>query len=183
MQKKQCATCSELPEAHFYYYAHHNKQLTIQVKRLPKGKHLPGDAEGKLWMWSRAKCKPGIGISKSTKRVLISTAARGLSFGKFLELSLSHLCGRLSGCGLSFQRDFLHFFGYGSVISCYLIVYLLYFWCESREISILCSRTGFSPFIEKNSIPLVSEDIVCTGMNQDFHRPVAYTKIILIGLL
>ncbi|KAG7942800.1 hypothetical protein I3843_15G005900 [Carya illinoinensis] len=112
----QCATCGELPEAHFYHYAHHSKQLTIQVKRLLEGKHLPGEAEGKLWMWSHCgKCKPRNGTIKSTKRVLISNAARSLSFGKFLELnlSLSSSSSRLSSCGHSLQRDFLYFFGLG----------------------------------------------------------------------
>lgn len=115
LQSLQCATCNEPPEAHFYYYAHHNKQLTIQVKRLPKERELPGQAVGKLWMWSRCgKCKSLNGNSKSTKRVLISTAARGLSFGKFLELSFSNHSSfsRLSSCGHSLQRDFLYFFGY-----------------------------------------------------------------------
>ncbi|XVE55061.1 hypothetical protein DITRI_Ditri03aG0130900 [Diplodiscus trichospermus] len=117
-QRSQCAICGELPEAHFYYYAHHNKQLTVQVKRLCK--HLPGEAEGKLWMWSRCgKCKTGNGISKSTKRVLISTAARSLSFGKFLELSFSEhssSCG-LSSCGHSLHKDFLYFFGLGPMVA------------------------------------------------------------------
>ncbi|KAK6276842.1 hypothetical protein POUND7_017165 [Theobroma cacao] len=117
-QRSQCAVCGELPEAHFYYYAHHNKQLTIQVKQLSK--HLPGEAEGKLWMWCRCgKCKTGNGISKSTKRVLISTTARGLSFGKFLELSFSDRSSSsgLSSCSHSMQRDFLYFFGLGSMVA------------------------------------------------------------------
>ncbi|XWS23446.1 hypothetical protein CRYUN_Cryun28dG0014500 [Craigia yunnanensis] len=117
-QRSQCAICGQLPEAHFYYYAHHNKQLTIQVKRLPK--HLPGEAEGKLWMWSCCgKCKTGNGISKSTKRVLISTAARGLSFGKFLEFSFSEHSSSsgLSSCGHSLHRDFLYFFGVGPMVA------------------------------------------------------------------
>lgn len=120
MQRTQCATCGELPEAHFYHYVHHSKQLTMQVKRLLEGKHLPGEAEGKLWMWSRCgKCKPINGTTNSTKRVLISTAARNLSFGKFLELnlSLSSSSSRLSSCGHSLQRDFLFFFGYVSFIN------------------------------------------------------------------
>ena len=110
MQTRLCDTCQELPDAHFYYYAHHNKQLTMQVKQLPQVKCLPGAAEGKLWMWSRCgKCKLG-----STKRVLISTTARSLSFGKFLELSLSHYSSnRKSSCGHFLDRDFLYFFGYG----------------------------------------------------------------------
>lgn len=120
LQRRQCATCGELPEAHFYYYAHHNKQLTIRVKRLPDRMCLPGEAEGKIWMWGCCgKCKTGNGVSKSTKRVLISAAACGLSFGKFLELSFSHhsASSRLSSCGHSFHRDFLYFFGYGFMVS------------------------------------------------------------------
>ncbi|MED6146926.1 hypothetical protein PIB30_039333 [Stylosanthes scabra] len=114
-QTRLCETCQELPEAHFYYYAHHNKQLTIQVKRLPEDKFLPGEAEGKLWMWSRCgKCK-----SRFTKRVLISATARSLSFGKFLELSLSHYStsSRKLSCGHSIDRDFLYFFGLGHMVA------------------------------------------------------------------
>ncbi|KAH8480245.1 hypothetical protein Peur_062881 [Populus x canadensis] len=113
-QRSQCNTCGELPEAHFYYYAHHNKQLTIRVKRLFKT--LPGEGEGKLWMWIRCgKCKHESRLPKSTKRVLISTAARSLSFGKFLEISFSHQfsSGSLFSCGHSLDRDFLYFFGMG----------------------------------------------------------------------
>ncbi|KAK4280063.1 hypothetical protein QN277_011738 [Acacia crassicarpa] len=113
-QTRLCNTCHELPEAHFYYYAHHNKQLTMQVKQIPQEKCLPGAAEGKLWMWSRCgKCKLG-----STKRVLISTTARSLSFGKFLELSLSHYSSnRKSSCGHFLDRDFLYFFGFGHMVA------------------------------------------------------------------
>ncbi|KAJ6884736.1 hypothetical protein NC652_031671 [Populus alba x Populus x berolinensis] len=114
LQRSHCNTCGELPEAHFYYYAHHNKQLTIQVKRLLK--ILPGEAEGKLWMWIRCgKCKHESKFPKSTKRVLISTAACSLSLGKFLELSFSHQfsSGILFSCGHSLERDFLYFFGLG----------------------------------------------------------------------
>ncbi|XP_044510763.1 putative 1-phosphatidylinositol-3-phosphate 5-kinase FAB1D isoform X2 [Mangifera indica] len=119
-QRTQCATCGELPEAHFYYYAHHKKQLTIQVKRLPDRKRSPGEVEGKIWMWSRCgKCKSKIGVSKSTKRVLICTAACSLSFGKFLELSFSHHSSSdsASSCGHSVSRDFLYFFGLGPMVA------------------------------------------------------------------
>lgn len=107
-QRSQCQTCEETPEAHLYYYAHQNKQLTIQIKRISLPKCLPGEAKGKIWMWSRCgKCKNG--TRKSTKRVMISTAARSLSFGKFLELSFTQN---------SLERDFLHFFGYVLAIFC-----------------------------------------------------------------
>lgn len=82
------------------------------------GKGLPGESEGKIWMWSRCgRCKFQIGGSKSTKRVLVSTSSRGFSFGKFLELSFSNssLFDRLASCGHSLHRDFLDFFGYGQL--------------------------------------------------------------------
>lgn len=126
MQRLLCTTCGEPPEAHFYYYAHHNKQLTIQVKRLNMEKRLPGETEGKLWMWSCCgKCKHHDGNSKSTRRVLISAAARGFSFGKFLELGLSSHSSfrRPSSCGHFLHKDFNYFFGYGFLLialeSCY----------------------------------------------------------------
>ncbi|EOA39484.1 hypothetical protein CARUB_v10008090mg [Capsella rubella] len=119
-QKNLCQTCDEIPEAHLYYYAHNNKQLTIQIKRISKAKCLAGEEKGKIWMWSRCgKCKKKNGSRRSTKRVLISTAARSLSFGKFLELSFSQqtFLNRSSRCGHSFDRDFLHFFGLGSMVA------------------------------------------------------------------
>ncbi|KAJ0235498.1 putative 1-phosphatidylinositol-3-phosphate 5-kinase FAB1D [Hirschfeldia incana] len=119
-QKSLCPTCGEIPEAHLHYYAHQNKQLTIQIKRISPPKCLPGEAKGKIWMWSRCgKCKTKNGTRKSTKRVLISTAARSLSFGKFLELSFTQqtFLNRLCSCGHSFDRDFLHFFGLGSMVA------------------------------------------------------------------
>ncbi|XP_071711839.1 putative 1-phosphatidylinositol-3-phosphate 5-kinase FAB1D [Rutidosis leptorrhynchoides] len=120
-QKLSCGTCNELPEAHLHYYAHHNKQLTIQVKRLPSDKHLSGQNEGKLWMWSCCgQCKVSNGSLKSTKRVLVSVAARGLSFGKFLELGFSNHSSWdevPSSCGHSFYKDYLHFFGLGSMVA------------------------------------------------------------------
>ncbi|KAL4583281.1 hypothetical protein LXL04_007851 [Taraxacum kok-saghyz] len=122
-QKLLCGTCNELPEAHLSYYAHHNKQLTIQVKRLPSDKHLSGESEGKLWMWSCCgQCQPSSkGSLRSTKRVLVSIAARGLSFGKFLELAFSNQCSSSweipSTCGHSFYGDYFHFFGLGSMVA------------------------------------------------------------------
>ncbi|XP_044475792.1 putative 1-phosphatidylinositol-3-phosphate 5-kinase FAB1D isoform X2 [Mangifera indica] len=119
-QRTHCATCGELPEAHFYCYAHHRNQLKIQVKRLPDRKGLAGEVEGKIWMWSCCgKCKTKNGVSKSTKRVLISTAACNLSFGKFLELSFSHhsLSDKASSCGHSLSKDFFYFFGLGPMVA------------------------------------------------------------------
>ncbi|KAL8159244.1 hypothetical protein V2J09_000781 [Rumex salicifolius] len=120
-QNTSCKACGQLPEAHFYHFAHHNLQLTIRVKRIPGKKSLPGESEGRLWMWSRCGiCKPGKESNKSTtRRVLITRAARCLSFGKFLELSFKNHSSfnRLSNCGHSLYRDFLYFFGLGNSVS------------------------------------------------------------------
>ncbi|KAL0432158.1 UNVERIFIED_CONTAM: putative 1-phosphatidylinositol-3-phosphate 5-kinase FAB1D [Sesamum latifolium] len=65
------------------------------------------------------ECKFHDGSSKSTKRVLISAAARGLSFGKFLELSFSNhsLFNIPSSCGHSLHKDFIYFFGLGPMVA------------------------------------------------------------------
>ncbi|KAK2968895.1 hypothetical protein RJ640_013238, partial [Escallonia rubra] len=114
-----CKACGEPSEDHLSYYEHHDKQLRIQVRRLPMDKRLPGEAEGKLWMWSCCgKCKLPNGSSKSTKRVLISAAARCLSFGKFLELSFSnHSSFYPHSCGHFSHRDFFYFFGLGPMVA------------------------------------------------------------------
>ena len=102
-----------------YSYTHRNGNLTVLVKRLMPQHHLPGESEGKIWMWTRcSRCDQEHGISKSTPRVLISAEARNLSFGKFLELSFSShsAARRLSICGHLVNRDCLRFFGYGTQI-------------------------------------------------------------------
>lgn len=87
----------------------------ILVKRLPPKFLLPGEAEGKLWMWTRCfKCEQEKGLPKTTRRVVMSCAARGLSLGKFFELGFSNrlASSRLSRCGHMLHRDCLHFYGY-----------------------------------------------------------------------
>ncbi|CAN4099874.1 unnamed protein product [Withania somnifera] len=119
-QKLPCKSCDGPPEAHIFYYAHYNKLLAIQVRSLPTDKGLPGESEGKIWMWSRCgRCKFQIGSAKSTKRVLVSTGSRGFSFGKFLELSFSNssLFNRLASCGHYLHQDFLYFFGLGNMVA------------------------------------------------------------------
>ncbi|XP_062227268.1 1-phosphatidylinositol-3-phosphate 5-kinase FAB1A-like [Phragmites australis] len=119
-QNLSCSSCGEPPEAHMYTYTHRNGNLTVLVKRLLPRYRLPGDSEGKIWMWTRClRCEHESGISKSSPRVLISTEARNLSFGKFLELSFSShsAARRLSICGHSVNRDCLRFFGLGSKVA------------------------------------------------------------------
>ncbi|AQK78066.1 Putative 1-phosphatidylinositol-4-phosphate 5-kinase/ zinc ion binding family [Zea mays] len=119
-QKLSCSSCGEPPESHMYSYTHRNGNLTVLVKRLVPKHYLPGESEGKIWMWTRcSRCDHEHGVSKPTPRVLISAEARNLSFGKFLELSFSShsAARRLSICGHLVNRDCLRFFGLGSKVA------------------------------------------------------------------
>ncbi|CDP00755.1 unnamed protein product [Coffea canephora] len=114
-----CQSCKEPTEAHIICYSHQQGNLTINVKRLPSVK-LPGEVDGKIWMWHRClRCAPVEGIPPATHRVVMSDAAWGLSFGKFLELSFSNhaTANRVANCGHSLQRDCLRYYGYGSVVA------------------------------------------------------------------
>ncbi|XP_006659026.1 putative 1-phosphatidylinositol-3-phosphate 5-kinase FAB1D [Oryza brachyantha] len=119
-QKLSCSSCGEPPESHLYSYTHRNGNLTVLVKYMAPQLQLPGGSEGKIWMWTRClRCENEHGVSKSTPRVLISSEARNLSFGKFLELSFSShsAARRLSICGHLVNRDCLRFFGLGSKVA------------------------------------------------------------------
>ncbi|XP_008783363.1 1-phosphatidylinositol-3-phosphate 5-kinase FAB1A isoform X2 [Phoenix dactylifera] len=119
-KKRTCSSCGEPPESHVYRYTHQNGTLTVLVRQLPPASRLSGEGEGRIWMWTRClRCERQGGIPKSTRRVVMSTAARGLSFGKFLELSFSShsAASRLSKCGHSLHRDCLRFFGLGSKVA------------------------------------------------------------------
>ncbi|KAL6659599.1 hypothetical protein ACP70R_003639 [Stipagrostis hirtigluma subsp. patula] len=119
-QKLSCSSCGEPPEDHMYSYTHRNGNLTVLVKHLVPQHRLPGESEGKIWMWTKClRCDHENGTSKSTPRVLISSEARNLSFGKFLGLSFSShsAARRLSICGHLVNRDCLRFFGLGSKVA------------------------------------------------------------------
>ncbi|KAK3166114.1 hypothetical protein QOZ80_1AG0041600 [Eleusine coracana subsp. coracana] len=114
-EKHNCLSCGEPPESHMYSYTHHNGTLTVLVKRLPLESSLSGGRRGRIWMWIRClRCNV-----KPIQRVVISSSARNLSFGKFLELSFSthSSAKKLSTCGHSLHRDCLRFFGFGSKIA------------------------------------------------------------------
>ncbi|KAK6132423.1 hypothetical protein DH2020_033862 [Rehmannia glutinosa] len=160
-QRLQCKTCGEPPETHYFYYAHHNKQLTIQVRHLPARKSLPGETEGKLWMWSRCgRCKLHDGSSKSTKRVLISSAARGLSFGKFLELSFSNHSSfnSPSSCGHSFHKDFLYFFGLGPMVAMFKYSTVI-----TYSVSLPPQKMEFSSSVSGEFLKKDSENVYLKG--------------------
>lgn len=111
-------------EAHVHCYTHRQGSLTISVKKLLEC--LPGEREGKIWMWHRClRCPRKSGFPPATRRVLMSDAAWGLSFGKFLELSFSNhaAASRVASCGHSLHRDCLRFYGYGSFLT--KILYML----------------------------------------------------------
>lgn len=115
LQSNLCHSCELPPEAHVYCYVHPQGSLTISVRKLQV--KLPGDGEhdGRIWMWHRClRCPRVNGLPPATKRVVMSDAAWGLSFGKFLELSFSNhaAASRVASCGHSLHRDCLRFYGY-----------------------------------------------------------------------
>uniref|UniRef100_A0A453DLS0 Uncharacterized protein n=1 Tax=Aegilops tauschii subsp. strangulata TaxID=200361 RepID=A0A453DLS0_AEGTS len=125
-QNLSCFSCGEPPESHMYSYTHRDGNLTVLVKRLLPEHRLSGESKGKIWMWTRClRCEQESGISKSSRRVMMSAEARNLSFGKFLELSFSSHSAdrRLSVCGHSVNRDCLRFFGAG-LQSCNVSVFI-----------------------------------------------------------
>ncbi|KAL5222683.1 hypothetical protein ABZP36_027396 [Zizania latifolia] len=114
-----CPSCKEPSESHVRCYTHQHGSLTISVRRLLSQK-LPGERDGRIWMWHRClKCEPKDGVPPATRRVIMSDAAWGLSFGKFLELSFSNhaTANRIASCGHSLQRDCLRFYGYGNMVA------------------------------------------------------------------
>ncbi|WOK96156.1 hypothetical protein Cni_G04863 [Canna indica] len=114
-----CQSCKEPTEAHVRCYTHQQGSLTIMVRRLFV--KLPGERDGRIWMWHRClKCeKDKDGVPPAAPRVIMSDAAWGLSFGKFLELSFSShaTANRIASCGHSLQRDCLRFYGFGNMVA------------------------------------------------------------------
>ncbi|CAN1146675.1 1-phosphatidylinositol-3-phosphate 5-kinase FAB1B [Linum perenne] len=120
-QNYQCHSCEMPSEAHVHCYTHRQGSLTISVRKLPEFL-LPGEREGKIWMWHRCLRCPRInGFPPATRRVVMSDAAWGLSFGKFLELSFSNhaAASRVASCGHSLHRDCLRFYGFGRMVACF----------------------------------------------------------------
>ncbi|XP_058080124.1 1-phosphatidylinositol-3-phosphate 5-kinase FAB1B-like isoform X2 [Magnolia sinica] len=117
----QCHSCEMPTEAHVHCYTHRQGSLTISVKKLPEI-FLPGERDGKIWMWHRClQCPRTHGFPPATRRIVMSDAAWGLSFGKFLELSFSNhaAASRVASCGHSLHRDCLRFYGFGKMVACF----------------------------------------------------------------
>lgn len=113
-QNYRCRSCDMPSEAHVHCYTHRYGSLTISVRKFPEIL-LPGERDGKIWMWHRClMCRRNNGFPPATRRVVMSDAAWGLSFGKFLELSFSNhaAASRVASCGHSLHRDCLRFYGF-----------------------------------------------------------------------
>ncbi|XP_075523297.1 1-phosphatidylinositol-3-phosphate 5-kinase FAB1B-like isoform X1 [Primulina tabacum] len=120
-QDYRCRSCEMPAESHVQCYTHLQGTLTISVKKLPEIL-LRGEKEGKIWMWHRClKCPRTNGFPPATRRIVMSDAAWGLSFGKFLELSFSNhaAASRVASCGHSLHRDCLRFYGFGKMVACF----------------------------------------------------------------
>ncbi|XP_048234240.1 1-phosphatidylinositol-3-phosphate 5-kinase FAB1B isoform X2 [Ricinus communis] len=120
-QSYTCQSCEMPSEAHVHCYTHRQGTLTISVKKLSEIL-LPGEKDGKIWMWHRClRCPRTNGFPPATRRVVMSDAAWGLSFGKFLELSFSNhaAASRVASCGHSLHRDCLRFYGFGNMVACF----------------------------------------------------------------
>ncbi|CAA7405275.1 unnamed protein product [Spirodela intermedia] len=148
-KEKSCSACSETPQAHSYSYTHHNGNLTVMIKRIPPEKRLPGEAEGKIWMWARCTTHGQGHVSpRATRRVMMSKAGRGLSFGKFLELSFSSRStdGKISRRGHLLYRDRILFFGSGSSVALFMYSSIdIYTACQPPPVLDFSSRTGQDP--------------------------------------
>nr|GFA98726.1 1-phosphatidylinositol-3-phosphate 5-kinase FAB1B-like [Tanacetum cinerariifolium] len=100
-------SCEMPSDAHVQCYTHREGTLTIYVKKLTDA--LPGENDGKIWMWHRClKCPRVDGSPPAICRIVMSDFAWGLSFGKFLDLSFSSnhaAASRAANCGHNLHRD------------------------------------------------------------------------------
>ncbi|XP_021750291.1 1-phosphatidylinositol-3-phosphate 5-kinase FAB1B-like isoform X1 [Chenopodium quinoa] len=120
-QNYRCRVCEMPSEAHIHCYTHQQGSLTISVRKLTEFP-LPGERDGKIWMWHRClRCPRVNGFPPATRRIVMSDAAWGLSFGKFLELSFSNhaAASRVASCGHSLHKDCLRFYGCGRMVACF----------------------------------------------------------------
>ncbi|KAJ6427185.1 hypothetical protein OIU84_022730 [Salix udensis] len=121
-QSYSCRSCEMPSEAHVHCYTHRQGTLTIAVKKLPEIL-LPGEKDGKIWMWHRCLRCPRInGFPPATRRVVMSDAAWGLSFGKIfwsLVFQIMQLQAGVASCGHSLHRDCLRFYGFGKMVACF----------------------------------------------------------------
>ncbi|KAL2940538.1 1-phosphatidylinositol-3-phosphate 5-kinase FAB1B [Bienertia sinuspersici] len=73
----RCRVCEMPSEAHIHCYTHQQGSLTISVRKLTEFP-LPGEREGKIWMWHRClRCPRTNGFPPATRRIAMSDAAWG----------------------------------------------------------------------------------------------------------
>ncbi|KAI3995635.1 hypothetical protein MKX01_023380 [Papaver californicum] len=117
----RCRFCEMPSEAHIHSYTHRQGTLMISVKNLEI--FLPGKGEGKIWMWQRCLQYPRVnGLPPPTLKVVMSDAAWGLSFGKFLELSFSNhvAASRVANVVILYIETFYGSMGmFGRMIACF----------------------------------------------------------------
>ncbi|XP_074280820.1 1-phosphatidylinositol-3-phosphate 5-kinase FAB1B-like isoform X1 [Silene latifolia] len=181
-QGYRCRSCEMPSEAHIHCYTHQQGSLIISVRKLAEFL-LPGEKEGKIWMWHRClRCPRVNGFPPATRRVAMSDAAWGLSFGKFLELSFSNhaAASRVASCGHSLHKDCLRFYGCGQMVACFryapIVVHSVFlppskleFSCDNqewiqKEADEVVSNQGELLFTEvRNAINQISEKLLRTG--------------------
>ncbi|KAK9081877.1 hypothetical protein Syun_030714 [Stephania yunnanensis] len=119
-QRQQCSACGDHSEFHAYSYVHQSGKLTVRVKQISEADRLPGEEEGKIWMWAKClKCATLNSKKTHTRRVAMSKTVSSLSFGKFLELcfSIYSTSNFLSSCGHSLHQNYLLFYGLGPMVA------------------------------------------------------------------
>lgn len=174
-QSYRCPSCEMPSEAHIHCYTHQQGSLTISVRKLPEP--LKGEKEGKIWMWHRClRCPRVDGFPPATRRVIMSDAAWGLSFGKFLELSFSNhaAASRVASCGHSLHKDCLRFYGCGRMVACFryapIVVHAVYLPPSKLEFN-----CGNQDWIQKEArevsywVELLYTE-VCNALNQISER-------------
>ncbi|KAJ8562964.1 hypothetical protein K7X08_031416 [Anisodus acutangulus] len=157
-QIPSCQSCKEPAEDHVICYTHQQGNLTINLRRIPSVK-LPGKWDNKIWMWHRClKCAQIEGVPPATHRVVMSDAAWGLSFGKFLELSFSNnaTANRVASCGHSLQRDCLRYYGCGSMIA-----FFRYSPIDILSVRLPPSTLVFSSYKEQEWLRKETDELLC----------------------
>ncbi|XP_020261935.1 1-phosphatidylinositol-3-phosphate 5-kinase FAB1A-like isoform X2 [Asparagus officinalis] len=168
-QEHSCSSCGQPPEDHIYRYTHKNGTLSVLIRRLSREFFLSGEDEGKIWMWTQClKCEHKSGTRK-TRRVVMSSAARRFSFGKFLELSLaSHsAASRTSRCGHLLHRDCLRFFGLGTKVAMFRYTSVeIYTACKPPPMLEFCNPSEQEWFLREAKDVLSKGDIFFTEIAQ-----------------
>lgn len=157
----RCPKCDEPMEDHEHRYTHARGCLTLYSK-VVKGTPLPGEKEGKIWMWHRClHCARPDGVPPATRRVPLSDSAQNISFGKFLQLSFSKQADvTVTGCGHGAYRDCLRFFGIGSTLACFV-----YSPIKLLAVSVPPAQMEFNVPSSQGWLKVEAQEVVELGLN------------------